>query len=375
MRDGEVLAFHRQLVAIPSLSGQEAAIASYLEGELERLGLTPLRVGDSLLALVGRGPLLCLNSHLDTVPPAQGWTRDPFDPAVMEGRVYGLGSNDAKASVAAMVGAVVRLLPEVANLGVRLALMLVAGEETGGGGTEAVLAELRQRGFEPTAVVVGEPTGLAVVNAQKGLMVIELIASGQACHAAHAAELRAVNPIRLLARDLTALAGLELGPPHPGLGPITVEPTVIQGGQARNAVPGEARCILDVRTNPAPPPEAVAGAIAQRLVSELRVLSARLRPFETPAEHPLVQAALALRAGSPPAASRTVSDLAHFQGVFGIKCGPGDSRRSHTPDEFVLEEEVVAGVASYVELVRAWAGVLRQGSRATGEGSSSHLPG
>lgn len=364
MRDEALLELHRQLVAIPSVSGQEAAIADHLEGVLGGLGLAPARVGDSLLVLRGQGPLLCLDTHLDTVPPAPGWSRDPFTPAVVDGRVYGLGSNDAKAAVAAMVGAVAHLLPEAEDLGVTLALMLVAGEETGGGGTEAVLEQLRQRGLAPAAVVVGEPTGLQVVHAQKGLMVVELCAHGQACHAAHAAALGAVNPIRVLARDLVALGGLDLGPPHAGLGPVTVEPTVITGGRARNAVPAEAHCTLDVRTNPAPPPAVVAEAIAGAVASEVRVLSQRLRPYETPADHPLVRAAVALPGAGGPAASRTVSDLAHFHGVPGIKCGPGESRRSHTADEFVLEEEVLAGTRWYVGLVRAWAPVLRAGGGA-----------
>lgn len=364
MRDEALLELHRQLVAIPSVSGQEAALAAHLEGVLGGLGLAPARVGDSLLVLLGQGPLLCLDTHLDTVPPAPGWSRDPFTPTVEAGRVYGLGSNDAKAAVAAMVAAVARLRPEVEELGVTLALMLVAGEETGGGGTEAVLGRLRQLGLAPAAVVVGEPTGLEVMHAQKGLMVVELCARGQACHAAHAAALGAVNPIRVLARDLEALAEVDLGPPHPGLGPVTVEPTVIAGGEARNAVPAEARCTLDVRTNPAPPPAAVAEAIAGAVASEVRVLSRRLGPYETPADHPLVRAAVALPGARGPAASRTVSDLAHFHGVPGIKCGPGESRRSHTADEFVLEEEVLAGARWYAALVRAWAEVLRAGGGA-----------
>lgn len=322
------------------------------------MGVSPARLGDSLLVRAGRGPLLCLNTHVDTVAPAAGWSRDPFTPTLAQGRVYGLGSNDAKASVAAMVAALARLLPHLPDLRVELALMLVAGEETGGGGTEAVLGALRGAGVEPAAVVVGEPTGLDLAYIQKELLALELCAKGQAGHAAHAREVGASNPIRLLARDLLTLEGLELGPPHPGLGPVTLEPTVIRGGQARNAVPGEASCVLDVRTNPAPSPEEVARGVAAAVSSEVRVLSQRLRPFETSLDHPLVRAALAACPGSRCVASRTVSDLAHFAGVPGVKVGPGESRRSHTPDEFVEEEEILAGVEMYVRLVQAWGEVL-----------------
>ncbi len=118
---------------------------------------------------------------------------------------------------------------------------------------------------------------------------------------------------------------------------------MIAGGQARNALPAEARCILDVRTNPAPPPEAVVQALARAMADEVRVLSQRLAPYETPADHPLVRTAVALPGAGGPGASRTAWGLAHFYGVPGIKCGLGDSHRSHTADEFVPEEEVLAG--------------------------------
>jgi acetylornithine deacetylase len=348
-----ILELHRDLVAVPSVSGAEGPIADYLAEFLGRHGVAVSRLGNTLLATLGAGPALLLDTHLDTVPPAPGWSRDPWRAEVAEGRVYGLGANDAKASVAAMTAAFLAF--REVDLPVTLALALVEGEETSGAGTRAALAELARRGLSPAAAVVGEPTGLDVAIAQKGLMVLELVARGQACHAAHAAALGAVNAARRLARDLVALEGIDFGAPHPALGPVTLEPTQLRAGTARNVVPGEATAILDVRTTPALARREVVARIAAAVKSEVRVVSDRLLPRETPAGAAIVAAALAARPGARLFGSATLSDMALLDGVPAIKCGPGESARSHTPDEYATEEEVLAGARFYARLAGAWA--------------------
>ena len=222
----EILTLHRSIVAIPSVSGSEAELAGFLEAKLRARGVVPERVGKSLLALHGEGPVLLLDTHLDTVPPAPGWSRDPWQVVAEGGRVVGLGSNDAKASIAAMVAAFLAFRD--VDLPFTLALALVEAEETRGTGTQAVLAELARRGLPLEGAVIGEPTGLDLAVAQKGLMVLELVTRGEACHAAHAAALGAANAARRLARDLVALEAIDFGPPHERLGPITLEPTQVQ---------------------------------------------------------------------------------------------------------------------------------------------------
>ncbi len=348
-----VLDLHRQIVGIRSVSGEEAALADFLTDWLGHFEVPVSRIGQSLLATLGEGPVLLLDTHLDTVPPATGWSRDPWTASVEEGRVYGLGSNDAKAALAAMVAAFVAF--READLPFTLALALVEQEETRGLGTEAVLAELERRGQRPQAAVVGEPTGLDLAVAQKGLMVLELVARGRACHAAHAASLGGTSAIRQLARDLVALDGLDLGPPHPQLGGMTLEPTVLAAGAARNAVPGEAKAILDLRTTPVLSPAEIAARVAARVGSEVRVLSDRLRPCAIDEASLLLAAA---RQAAPAArlyGSPTLSDMALLGGIPAIKVGPGRSERSHTADEYVLESEVLAAVPFYTALVRAYA--------------------
>lgn len=365
MTDAEILALHRQMVAIPSVSGEEGPLCNFLQSRLEALGATVRRFGNTLAAWVGEGPVFCLNSHLDTVPPSAAWTVPPYEVHVMDdGRVVGLGSNDAKASVAAMTGAFARLSKAGPPTGLRLLLVLSAQEEVGGKGTEAVVPELDRLGMKPDAVVVGEPTGLDVAVAQKGLLILELEAEGTPCHAAHGRAMGARNAIRELARDLTALEEVSLGPPHPVLGPVTMEPTVLQGGTARNVVPGGASCILDVRTVPGPDAEKLVARLRGAVSGTLHVLSDRLGPYETDPAHPLVRAALAARPASRVIGSGGLSDLVFFGGIPGIKVGPGRTERSHTPDEFVFESEILEGASFYERLVRESRSLLRAGGAA-----------
>ncbi|MBV8200367.1 MAG: M20/M25/M40 family metallo-hydrolase [Acidobacteria bacterium] len=362
----EVLALHQAITAIRSVSGEEAELADFLERWWLRRGVAPLRLGNSLLLLsagprtpaAGPGPdaawpLLLLDTHLDTVPPVPGWSRDPWDSRPEAGKVHGLGANDAKAAVAGMIAAFAAFA-EV-ELPFTLALALVEGEETRGTGTAAVLEELARQGRRPAAAVIGEPTGLDLAIAQKGLLVLELVARGDACHAAHARELGAANAARRLAHDLVALEAVDLGPPHPHLGAVTIEPTQLRAGTARNVVPGEAVAVLDVRTTPALPAAEAVRRIRQAVSGEVRVLSDRLVPRETAPGAAVVAAARRVRPEARLYGSATLSDMVFMADVPAVKCGPGDSGRSHTADEFVWESEVLAGARFYTRLVGAFA--------------------
>ncbi|HEX9799243.1 MAG TPA: M20/M25/M40 family metallo-hydrolase [Thermoanaerobaculia bacterium] len=363
LADDELLALHRALVATPSLSGDEAAIADLLAARLAAGGAAVERLGDSLLALAGEGPLVLFDTHLDTVPPAEGWTRAPFAATVEGDRVFGLGAGDAKAAAVAMAAAFLALAGE--RLGVTLGLALVAEEETTGRGTADVLARLARDRRPIAAAVVGEPTGLDFAVAQKGLLVLELVAHGRAAHAAHARAVGAPNAATLLARDLAALADFDLGPEHPALGAATLEPTVVRAGEARNAVPATATAVLDVRTTPATPPAALVERLRAAVAGELVVVSDRLAPRATPQDAPLLAAARAARPAAREYGSATLSDWALLPAeVPAIKVGPGRSERSHAPDEFVLASEVLEGAAFFEALARRLARELARAGAA-----------
>ena len=345
MTDAELLELHRTIVEIPSVSGDEAHLADHLDRVLRARGAETRRFGGNLVAMRGSGPVICLYSHLDTVPPCPGWTRPPHRAVVEDGRVYGLGANDAKASVAAMVAAFLR------SEGGSVLLALTVEEETGGRGAEELVPALRRSGLTPSAVLVGEPTGLDAAIGQKGLLILELIAQGDACHAANARALGARNAIRSLARDLVAVEGVDLGPADPLLGPVTMEPTVVRGGTARNAVPAEASCVLDVRINPGTDAAALIRTLRGAVGGEVKLLSDRLRPRGIDPAHPLVDAVRRARPEARLIGSSGLSDLVFFEGIPGVKIGPGRTERSHTPDEFVLESEILEGARFYERAV------------------------
>ncbi len=357
----EILALHQAITAIRSVSGEERELADFLESWWRRRGCVPQRLDNSLLLVAGQAlsegaPLLLLDTHLDTVPPVPGWTRDPWDARPLDGRVYGLGANDAKAAVAGMTAAFAAFA--ALDLPFTLALARVEGEETRGTGTEAVLAELARQGRRPTTAVIGEPTGLDLAIAQKGLLVLELVASGvAACHAAHAHALGAANAARRLAHDLVALEGVNFGPPHAHLGAVTLEPTQLRGGAARNVVPAEAAAVLDVRTTPALAAAEVVARIRRAVGGEVRVLSDRLAPRETAATAAVVEAARRVRPEARLYGSATLSDMVFMAGIPAAKCGPGSSERSHTADEFVWESEVLEGARFYTRLIGTYAEV------------------
>jgi acetylornithine deacetylase len=336
----------RELVAIQSISGTEQAIADRVIDLLRGWRIDCERLGHTVLARVelGSGPRLLFNTHLDTVPVGNGWTVDPFSAQWRDGRLYGRGSNDAKASVVAMLLAL-RTCAERREAQGTLLLALNECEETTNLGMTKVLERLGL----PDGAVTGEPTGLEVVRAQSGLAVLTAEWGGRSCHAAHVARVEHENALVKAAGDIvSAGAWMKLDGEHELLGASTVATTVFKSGERHNVVPDKAEAVFDARLSPRHSAGDVVSLLTQRMPhAKVGVRSARLKPFETPEDHPLVQAALATAGRTRAIGSSTMSDMALLQGVPAVKCGPGDTARSHTPDEFVLLPELEAGVEFY----------------------------
>jgi acetylornithine deacetylase len=343
-----------RMVAIPSVSGEEEALARYVEERARGWGLDATR--DELAVRVevpGRkpGPTIALVSHLDVVPPGKGWTRDPFTATVEGTRLYGRGSGDAKASVSAMLTAA----KDVADAGGpetgRLLVLLGYGEET----RHTTMERAVERAGKIDAAVVGEPTNLDLAVAQRGLMMVDLLADGDQRHAGYAAadgEFR--NAVLVLARDLLELDGLFSGRSHPVLGHTIATPTMLEAGVSRNVTPPVAKAILDIRSTPDWTHDEVADVLRRSLASNVVVTSQRLVPCETPAGSRLLSVARRVRPESRTFGSPTCSDWVFLRHTDAVKCGPGTSRRSHTPDEYVDLPEVSAARGFYGELVRAY---------------------
>jgi acetylornithine deacetylase len=343
----------RELVAIRSISGEEHDLAVYVEDTVRRWGLDVLRDATGVRVEVqgtSPTPTLAFASHLDVVPPGAGWTRDPFVPSIEGTRLYGRGSGDAKASVAAMLCAA-RDIAENGRLGGRVVLLLGFGEET----RHTTMGALVESAGPIAAAVVGEPTGLDFAIAQRGLLMVDLVAQGDQRHAAYASDDGDfINATEVLAGDLVKLKDLFASRSHPVLGRARATATMLEGGVGRNVTAPFARAVLDVRSTPDWTHDELVDELRSSLASEVVVTSQRLVPCETPADSRLLSVATRIRPEAVHFGSPTCSDWVFLRYIDAMKCGPGTSRLSHTPDEYVELPQVMAARSFYAELARGY---------------------
>jgi acetylornithine deacetylase len=354
------IALLRDLVAIPSISGDEEPVAAFLEDTARQWGLSVTRDDTSVRVEVRGyvpGPTIALVSHLDVVPPGSGWTRDPFTPVIEDNKLYGRGSGDAKASVAAMLYAAKDVLDRGGMDAGRLVVIFGYGEET----RDTTMERAVEAAGDISAAVIGEPTNLDFAIAQRGLMMADLVAAGDQRHAGYAAEASAQgeggasnNAVLTLAADLLKLGGLFDGRAHPVLGRTTATPTMLEAGVSRNMTPPVAKAVLDIRSTPDWTHEEIGELLRASLASEVVVTSRRLVPCETPAGSRLLETAARVRPEAKRFGSPTCSDWVFLRHTDAVKCGPGTSRRSHRADECVDLPEVTAARTFYGDLVRAY---------------------
>ena len=239
-------------------------------------------------------------SHLDVVPPGDGWSRDPFVPVIEGDLLFGRGSGDAKASVSAMFWAIADLARGPA-LGGRAIAVFTYGEET----RHATMPAAVERIGRIDAALIGEPTNLQAAVAQRGLMMVDLVAHGDQRHAGYACSGDFTNAITALAREILKLDGIVAERIHPVLGATTVTPTMLEAGISRNVTPPTARAVLDIRSTPSWTHGELEQALRDRLDCEVQVTSTRLVPCETPAASALLSAIRSVAPSWRP----TVADL------------------------------------------------------------------
>lgn len=334
----------QRLVAIESLSGEEAEVAGVLSDLLLAGGLEVHRHEDNIWCSIGHGAdTLLLNSHLDVVPASEGHPYPPFEPTEKDGWMYGRGTVDAKGSVSAMAATMLRLHAEGWQPpGGRLVGAFTTCEESGW--PYNGLEQTRPHLPPVSAAIVGEPTDLKPCIAQKGILILKLEARGVSAHAARPHLGR--NAIEQAARDVVALSRLVPEREHPVLGPVTIASTVIQGGKVRNMIPDACEVDVDVRSTPAYTHEELVELIRSAVESEVVIHSDRLIPVETPPHADIVQAAVRA-SGEAPFGSPTASDWIFLSDVPAIKMGPGSSNLSHTKDERISLAELDRAVDVY----------------------------
>ena len=340
----EAVELLRRLIATPSTSRDESRTADLLFAFLEERGAAPERLHNNVFARSAdfdpARPTLLLNSHHDTVRPAASYTRDPFTPTVEGDRLYGLGSNDAGASVVSLARTFLTFREQ--PLPFNLLLALSAEEECmGENGIRALLPALGKVDM----ALVGEPTGMQAATGERGLVVLDCTAHGRSGHAARG---EGVNALYIALDDIARLRSFRFGRESELLGPIGIAVTQIEAGTQHNVVPDTCRFVVDVRTTDAYSNEETVGILRAALRSDAVPRSTRIRAAAVGGEHPLVKAAVA--AGRETYVSPTTSDrtLMPFP---ALKMGPGQSSRSHTADEFVLLEEIAEGIAVYEKYI------------------------
>ena len=340
----EAVELLRRLIATPSTSRDESRTADLLFAFLEERGAAPERLHNNVFARSAdfdpARPTLLLNSHHDTVRPAASYTRDPFTPTVEGDRLYGLGSNDAGASVVSLARTFLTFREQ--SLPFNLLLALSAEEECmGEHGTRALLPALGPIDM----ALVGEPTRMRAAVGERGLVVLDCTAHGRAGHAARD---EGINALYIAADDIAWLRGYRFERCSPLLGPIRMTATQIEAGTQHNVVPAECRFVVDVRTTDAYTNEETVEIVRRHMRSEAVPRSTRIRASAVAPEHPLVGAAAAL--GVERFVSPTTSDMA-LMAFPSLKMGAGDSARSHTADEYVLRSEVEQGVEGYIRYI------------------------
>ena len=334
----------KKLIATPSVSRNEKDAADIMEQTIRSYGFEPQREANNLWIIDPHydesRPTLLLNAHIDTVKPVASWSRDPFSPDVEDGVLYGLGSNDCGGGLCSLLQ-IFRMLTEKPQSYNLIYLASAEEEVSGKDGITRALPLLPHIDL----AIVGEPTDMNPAVAEKGLMVLDVIAHGKS---GHAARNEGVNAIYEALDDMRWIRDYKFEKVSEFLGPTKMTLTVVNAGTQHNVVPDKCTMLVDIRTNEFYDNEEVYEFIRQHLKSEVKAHSFRLKSSRIDPEHPLIRKCVAM--GMKPFGSPTLSDqaLMHFP---SFKLGPGESSRSHSANEFIRINEIRDAIAKYETLL------------------------
>ena len=334
----------KKLIATPSVSRNEKDAADIMEQTIRSYDFEPQREANNLWIIDPHydesRPTLLLNAHIDTVKPVASWSRDPFSPDVEDGVLYGLGSNDCGGGLCSLLQ-IFRMLTEKPQSYNLIYLASAEEEVSGKDGITRALPLLPHIDL----AIVGEPTGMNPAVAEKGLMVLDVIAHGKS---GHAARNEGVNAIYEALDDMRWIRDYKFEKVSEFLGPTKMTLTVVNAGTQHNVIPDKCTMLVDIRTNEFYDNEEVYEFIRQHLKSEVKAHSFRLKSSRIDPEHPLIRKCVAM--GMKPFGSPTLSDqaLMHFP---SFKLGPGESSRSHSANEFIRISEIRDAIAKYETLL------------------------
>ena len=341
----------KKLIETPSLSKEEDKTATILREFFASKGIKIHEIKNNIIAknkyFDASKATILLNSHHDTVKPNISWKKDPFSPIVEEGKLFGLGSNDAGGCLVSLMAAFIHFYDQI-NLNYNLVLAATAEEEISGkNGIELILPQLGEIDF----AIVGEPTQLNMAVAEKGLMVLDCISKGKSGHAARD---EGENAIYKAMDDINWFRNYKFEKTSAQLGDIKMNVTLVNAGTQHNVVPDECSFVVDVRSTDAFSNEEIIAIIKDHVACEVKPRSTRLQPSGIPEDHVLKRVAVELDIetfGSP-----TLSDQA-LMPFPSVKIGPGDSARSHTADEYIGMDEIGKGIELYINIIHKLQGL------------------
>lgn len=340
----EAITLLNSLIGIPSISREEETAADFLQNYIEETGIMTGRSGNNIWCVSPMSdpskPTILLNSHIDTVRPVNGWHKHPYTPKAENDKIYGLGSNDAGASVVTLLQAYRHL--SATEQAYNLIFLASCEEEVSGkNGIESVLPQL-----PPIALgIVGEPTDMQPAIAEKGLMVLDVTAHGKA---GHAARNEGVNAIYEAMEDIHWIRDYRFPKESPLLGPVKMSVTQINAGTQHNVIPDTCSFVVDIRSNECYSNEALFEEIRAHIKGEAKARSFCLNSSHISPDHPFVRRAVEM--GRVPFGSPTLSDQALMK-FPSVKIGPGKSSRSHTADEFIRVSEIEEAIRMYIDLL------------------------
>lgn len=336
----------KNLISIQSFSKEEDKTADLIGQFLQERGIKIHRKLNNIWAynlnFDASKPTVLLNSHHDTVKPNSGYTRDPYEPEIEDGKLYGLGSNDAGGCLVSLIATFLYFYAQE-DLAYNICLATTAEEEiSGNNGLECIIPDLGELAF----AIVGEPTEMQLAIAERGLLVLDCTVTGKAGHAARE---EGDNAIYKALKDIEWFRNYRFAKVSEVFGALKMSVTIINAGSQHNVVPATCTFTVDVRVTDAYSNEEVLRIIRTNVDCDVKARSVRLKPSSIDKEHPLVQSGIAL--GRTTYGSPTTSDQALLS-IPSVKVGPGDSARSHMADEYVFIKEIAEGIELYIDMLK-----------------------
>ncbi|GEC73104.1 acetylornithine deacetylase [Flavobacterium flevense] len=341
----EAITLLKNLIETPSFSSEEQQTALLIENWFNQNEIPFKRENNNVWAFNKHfdknKPTLLLNSHHDTVRPNQAYTNDPFKAIVEDGKLYGLGSNDAGGCLVSLLASFVYFY-EKENLAHNIVMVASAEEESSGkNGLNSVLKHLP----ELECAIVGEPTLMQLAVAEKGLLVLDVKVKGTPSHAAHQNDDSAIYKTLPIVEWFKNYSFEKVSEQ---LGPVKMTVTQINAGKQHNVVPSECDLVVDIRVNDCYNNSQILETVRANVDAEVNPRSMHLNASSIPVSHGLVQAGITL--GRTTYGSPTLSDQSVLN-CKSLKLGPGDSLRSHSADEFIYLNEIEEGIELYIKIL------------------------